>query len=75
MMVVSMTARIRIKALMSRILAQDLLEPSSIVERMVACLLGHQQCQALAAAGGGQRPGFTLLVTQPKSATAADGCR
>ena len=38
-------------------------------------LLGHQQCQALAAAGGGQRPGFTLLVTQPESATAADGFR
>ena len=38
-------------------------------------VLGHQLCQALAAAGGGQRPGFTLLVTQPKSAIAADGRR
>ena len=56
-------------------MVQVLLEPHAAVERMVACVLGHQHCQALAAAGGGQRPGFTVLVTQPESATATDGSR
>ena len=56
-----------------RNVAQVLPEPHTAVERMVACVLGHQHCQALAAAGGGQRPGFTVLVTQPESATATDG--
>src|SRR5580704_3212005 len=56
-----------------RNVAQVLPEPHASVERMVACVLGHQHCQALAAAGGGQRPGFTVLVTQPESATATDG--
>ena len=58
-----------------RNVAQVLPEPHAAVERMVACVLGHQHCQALAAAGGGQRPGFTVLVTQPESATATDGSR
>ena len=58
-----------------RNVAQVLPEPHAAVERMVACVLGHQRCQALAAAGGGQRPGFTVLVTQPESATATDGSR
>jgi hypothetical protein len=56
------------------ILAQDLPEPHAAVERIVANGLGHQHCQALAAAGGGRRPGFTMLVTQPNSATTADRC-
>src|SRR4051812_39204029 len=55
------------------ILAQDLPKPNSTVERMVAMRWDHQQCQALAAVGGGQQPGFTLLVIQPESATPADG--
>ena len=58
-----------------RNVAQVLPEPHAAVERMVACVLGHQHCQALAAAGGGQRPGFTVLATQPESATATDGSR
>jgi hypothetical protein len=58
-----------------RNVAQVLPEPHAAVERMVACVLGHQHCQALAAAGGGQRPGFTVLVTQPESATTTDGSR
>src|SRR5271166_2865999 len=53
------------------ILAQDLLEPRANRRTHGGNMLGHQQCQALAAAGGGQRPGFTMLVTQPESATAA----
>jgi hypothetical protein len=56
-------------------LAPDVAEypkPDITVERTVANGLGHQHCQALAAAGGGQRPGFTLLATQPGSASAAD---
>ena len=68
-----MTVEIRRKTPMFRNLAQDLPKPSSTVERMVATRWDNQQCQALAAAGGGQRPGFTLLVIQPESATAADG--
>ena len=57
-----------------RNVAQVLPEPHAAVERMVACALGHQHCQALAAAGGGQRPGFTVLVIR-RSATATDGSR
>jgi len=56
-------------------LAQELPEPHATVERMVANCWVTNKCQALAAAGGGQRPGFTVLVTQPESATAADGFR
>ena len=56
------------------ILAQDLREPHAAVERIVANGLGHQHCQLPAAAGGGRQPGFTMLVTQPNSATTADRC-
>jgi hypothetical protein len=60
---VSMPAQIRIKMPASIIVAQILPQPHRAVERTVANRLGRQCCQALAAAGGGQRPGFTTLVT------------
>ena len=56
-------------------LGMEFAQPDHAVERIVANRLGRQHCQALAAVGGGQRPGFTMLAAQPKSATAADGCR
>ena len=48
-----------------------IVQPVLAVERIVANGLRRQHCQALAAVGGGQRPGFTMLAAQPKSATAA----
>jgi hypothetical protein len=69
-----MPVKIRVNMPARIILAQDLRDSHATVERIVANGLGRQHCQALAAAGGGRRPGFTMLVTQPKSATTADRC-
>ena len=72
---VSMPVRIRKKMPKPIMLAQYLPPPDIAIERTAANGRGHQHCQALAAGGGGQRPGFIMLVAQSKSASAGFGCR
>jgi hypothetical protein len=71
----SMPVRIRRKMPTPIILAQYLLLPDIAVDRIAAIRLGHQHCQALAAVGGGQRPGLIVSVAQSESPSAGSGCR